>query len=165
MGHAILETEKIFFFLFWEKWLPQSENEFRNSTWTHLESKNGWSWQGPLAPSVPSPTPAGTVTAWCPGLCLSSFWRASRRLPNLSGETMPVLCHLHSAEGLPHVRSGLPVFLSVPIASRPGTEHYWREPVSVLFVPSLQLFMGTDEIPQSLLFSRLNSPGSLSLSS
>lgn len=157
----MLETDKIFFFLLWERWLPQPENEFRNTTWTHLESQHGWSL---LGPSGPSPAPAGTLRAGCSGLRPSSFWWPSRRrFPNLSGKTVWVLCHLHSAEGLPDAQSELPVFQSVPIASCSGTGHHWREPGSVLFAPSLQLFMGTDKIPQSLLFSRLNSPGSLSL--
>lgn len=139
----MLETDKIFFFLLWERWLPQPENEFRNTTWTHLESQHGWSL---LGPSGPSPAPAGTLRAGCSGLCPSSFWWPSRRrFPNLSGKTVWVLCHLHSAEGLPDAQSELPVFQSVPIASCSGTGHHWREPGSVLFAHSIQMFVDIDD--------------------
>ena len=40
-----------------------------------------------------------------------------------------------------------------------------EESGSILFTPSLQAFINTDEIPLSLLFSRVSSPSSLSLSS
>lgn len=40
----------------------------------------------------------------------------------------------------------------------------WRDPGTVLFAPSLQVFIDIAKVPPSLLFSRLNSCGSLSIS-
>ena len=54
-----------------------------------------------------------------------------------------------------------PVFQSVPTASRPVTEHYWEEHISVF---STQEFAHLDKISLSLLFSKQNSASSLSLS-
>lgn len=43
-------------------------------------------WRGPLCPSGPTPTPAGTPTAGCPGPYPDGFWRSSwRSLYNFSG--------------------------------------------------------------------------------
>lgn len=49
----------------------------------------------------------------------------------------------------PGVQRGPPVLQFVPIASDPVTGHL--EPVSILFVSSLQLFLYIDNIPTSLL--------------
>ena len=83
------------------------------------------------------------------------------RLRNLSGQPVPVLSHPHSKKVLPAVLREPPVFQSVPAASGPVTGHHWKEPGSVLFAPSLQVFMYIDKISLSRLFSELNSPRSL----
>lgn len=58
----------------------------------------------------------------------------------------------------------IPMFLFAPTASC-ITEHHWKEPVSVTFIPSCQVFIHIDEFTLSHLFSRLNRPSSSSLSS
>jgi len=65
----------------------------------------------------------------------------------------------------PDVQREPPMFQFVAMASCPVAGHHWKEPGSVTFTPSLQVFIHIDEIPSSLLFSRLNSPSPLSLSS
>ena len=88
-----------------------------------------------------------------------------RRLHNLPGQPVPVLSQPHSKKAIPDVQRDPPVFQFVPIASGPVTGHQWKEPGSILFAPSLQEFMYTNKVPLNLLFSRLNSRSSLSLSS
>jgi len=68
-------------------------------------------------------------------------------------------------KSVPDVQREPPVFQFVPIASGPATGHHPEEPGTVLFAPSLQLFMHIDEMLLSLLFSRQNSPSFPSLSS
>ena len=80
-------------------------------------------------------------------------------------QPVPVLGRLHREKLFPEVQEEAAVFQFVSTASGPVTEHHWKEPCSVLFSPSLQVFIYIDEIPLSLLFFRLNSPSSLSLSS
>jgi len=58
-----------------------------------------------------------------------------------------------------------PVFQFVPIASSPVPGHHRKEPGSLFFTSSLQMFVCIDEISLSLFFSRLNNPCSLSFSS
>ena len=53
----------------------------------------------------------------------------------------------------------------MPTASCPFTGHHREEPGSIVFAPSLQVFVHTEKIPLSLLFSRLNCPSCPSLSS
>ena len=86
-------------------------------------------------------------------------------LHNLSGHPVPVLGCPHSEKVFLDVQREPPVFHFVPIASGLVTGHHWKEPGSVLFAPSFQVSIYIDEIPLSLLFSRLNSPHSFSLSS
>ena len=43
----------------------------------------------------------------------------------------------------------------LPIASGPVTGHHWKEPGSILFAPSLEIFIYIGKIPLCLLFSRL----------
>lgn len=43
-----------------------------------------------------------------------------------------------------------PVFHFVSIASGPGTGHYWKEPGSTFFTPSLQIFRDAGKIPAEL---------------
>lgn len=58
-----------------------------------------------------------------------------------------------------------PVFQFVLMNSCPDTGHHQEESGSVLFTPSHLAFKHMDKISLSFLFSRLNSPCSLSLSS
>lgn len=79
---------------------------------------------------------------------------------------MPVLFYPHSRKVLPNVHREPLVFLSAPTASCSGTRH---TPLSrtwlCLFAFSLQAFTQIGKTPLSLLFCRLDSPSSLSLSS
>jgi len=84
--------------------------------------------------------------------------------PTASLQPVPVLRHLHSTAVLLVVRRNL-LCASVTIASCPGTGHHRAEPDSILFAPSLQTFIDTNEIPLSLLFFRISRPSSLSLTS
>ena len=86
-------------------------------------------------------------------------------LHNLYGQPVPVLSHPRGKEVFPHVQTEPPMFRFVPTASGLVTGHHWKEPGSVFFAPSLQVFIYVDMIPLSLLFSRLKSPSSLRLSS
>jgi len=74
-----------------------------------------------------------------------------------------MLHHPHGTEFLPGVQKEPPMFQFAPTASCSGL--HLQEPGSVIFELSLQAFRDIDEIPLNLLFSRLNSPSSLSLSS
>jgi len=47
-----------------------------------------------------------------------------RRLHNLPGQLVPVLCHPQREEVLPHVQMELPVLQFVPIAPCPVTGHH-----------------------------------------
>ena len=47
-----------------------------------------------------------------------------RRLHNLPGQPVPVLCHPQREEVLPHVQTELPVPQFVPIAPWPVTGHH-----------------------------------------
>ena len=47
-----------------------------------------------------------------------------RRLYNLSGQPVPVLCHPQSEEVLPHVQTELPMLQFMPIAPCPVTGHH-----------------------------------------
>jgi len=86
------------------------------------------------------------------------------RLHNLSGQPVPGLSHPHSEKAFPDVQTEPPVFQFVLTASGPGTGHHWKEPGSIFLIPSHPILIYMDEIPLCLLFSRLNSPSSLSLS-
>ena len=54
-----------------------------------------------------------------------------RRLHNLSGHPVPVLCHPQSEEVLPHVQLELPV----PVAPCPVAGHHWKESGHILNGP------------------------------
>ena len=85
---------------------------------------------------------------------------------NLLGQPVPALSQPYSEKVFPHVQREPPVFQFVPIASGPVTAYHWKEPGSIFFATSLQVFLYIDKIlPSSLLFSRLNSPDSLRFSS
>lgn len=71
----------------------------------------------------------------------TSEYPQRRRLYNLSGKPVQELRHPHSQKVLPEVQREPPGFRCVPIVSGPATGHHWKEPVSVLFSPSPQVFM------------------------
>ena len=133
--------------------------------WNSTESQNVWGWKGPQGLPHPASALAGSARAACPGQCPGCFGRSPRRLHNLSGQPVPVLHHPHSTEVLPGVLKEPPILQFVPIAPCPGTGHHWKESDFILIVPSLQVFVGIDEISVSILFSALNRPSSLSQSS
>jgi len=65
------------------------------------------------------------------------------RLHSFSGQPVPVLGHPRSEKlFLFHT-----VFQCVPNAFSPVTEHGWKEPGSIQFALSLQVFVYVDEIP------------------
>jgi len=97
------------------------------------------------------------------GLTAFEYLQA-QRINKFPVQPVPVLSHPHSEKMFPDVQREPPVFQLVLIASGPVPGHHREEPGSALFAPSLQVFMYIDEIALSLLFSRLNSPSSLSLS-
>ena len=90
----------------------------------------------------------------------------SRRLLKISKEETPVsLVNFCTALSLSQHRnaSKCSKVISVQVCAHRlflGTGHHWEKPGSAFFTPSLQVFIGIDEIPLSLLFSRLNSPSS-----
>jgi len=47
----------------------------------------------------------------------------------------------------PDVQREPPVFLFVPTAAGPVTGHHWKEPGSVFFAPSLQVFAHVEDPP------------------
>lgn len=56
-------------------------------------------------------------------------------------------------------------FSLCPFVSGALTGHDWKETLSLLFAPSLELFVYTKKIPTTLFFFQLSSPSSLSLPS
>jgi len=88
-----------------------------------------------------------------------------QRLHNLPGQPVLLCGHPDSEKAFPDVQREPAVFQCVPVASGPVTGHHCKESGSI-FTPSVHLFVHIDEITTtSLLFSRLSSPSSLSLSS
>jgi len=73
-------------------------------------------------------------------------------LQHLSGQPVPVFSHPHSKKVFPDIRMESPVIHFVPIASGPFTGHRGKEPDSVLFTPSLQVFIDFDDIPHAPSF-------------
>lgn len=55
-------------------------------------------------------------------------------------------CHLHSIEVLPDIQTDTHVFQFVPFATYPGPGQHWKQPASILFAPSFQVFMNTDPL-------------------
>jgi len=86
------------------------------------------------------------------------------RLHDFSGQPVPVLGHLHSEKVFPDVQKEPPVFglCPLPLILLLGTT---VKSLSSSSLHSPSIFVYTAEILLSLLFSRLNSPSSLSLSS
>lgn len=108
---------------------------------------------------------AGPPGARCPGPCPGRFWICpGKEIPQTFWAIFPVLYHPHSKEGFLHVQREYPMFQFVSIACCLLTKHHWKETRSVLYSTSLQVFVNLDKISPSLLFSRLNSPNSLSFS-
>ena len=56
-----------------------------------------------------------------------------RRLHNLPGQPVLVLCHPQREEVLPHVQMELPMLQFVPIAPCPVSGHHWKESGPILF--------------------------------
>lgn len=71
-----------------------------------------------------------------------------------SGQSVPVLSHSQSKKVF-WCSEGTPVFHFVPVDSGPGTGHLWKETGSVPYAPSRQVFVYSDEIPLSFLWSSL----------
>ena len=72
------------------------------------------------------------------------------RLHNLSGQPVPVLGHPHSKRVFPDVQREPPVFQCVSIGSGPVTGHCRKEPGSVFFIPSCQVFIYINKFPPEL---------------
>ena len=70
-----------------------------------------------------------------------------RRLYNLPGQPVPVLCHPQREEVLPHVQLELPLLQFVPVAPCPVTGHHWKESGPILLTPTLQIFVGIYKVP------------------
>ena len=131
-----------------------------------IQSQNGWRGKGLLDPSGPTPHSSrdSRARAQAQAHVQVAFEDLQVGDSTSSGQPVAVLHHPHSTELLPGVPRVLPVLHFVSIASCPVTVHHWTEPASVLFEPFLQVFIHINEISLSLLFSRLNSPSSHSLS-
>ena len=65
-----------------------------------------------------------------------------RSLCILLGQPIPALRHRCSQRVFPDVHRDPPVSQCVPVTPCPVTGRYWKEPGSVLFVPSLQVSTG-----------------------
>lgn len=107
---------------------------------------------------------AGALTlAGCPGPCPDGFW-VSPKLETPQSP-WPTCSHVQSPLQSKSVTwcSDRASCFSFHAFS-PLTGHQWKWPISALFAPSPQAFICIEEIPLSLLSSRLNSPSSHSLS-
>ena len=58
-----------------------------------------------------------------------------RRLHNLPGQPVPVLCHPQSEEVLPQVQTELPMLQFVPVAPCLVTGHHWKELGLIILTP------------------------------
>lgn len=115
-------------------------NKFHRSCSIIIELKDGWCWQGPLPPSGPTPAPAGTPKAGCPGPHPGNFCRSSRkRLHSLWTACASALSPAQhkSAAWCSEGTSSAPVCAS-SLGSFSG--HHWKEPGSNFFAPSLHAF-------------------------
>lgn len=112
----------------------------RTIGWLRLEGTTGTIWFN-LFSSM-------DTQSRCPGLHPGGFWRSLwRKFHNLPQQPMPVFHHLCNTQVLPDNWIEPPVFWFVLPTSCPGTGHHWKEPGSVFFAPSLQVFIDVDEIP------------------
>jgi len=64
-----------------------------------------------------------------------------RRLHNLSGQPVLVLCHSHNQEVLPHIQMQFLLFQFVPIAPCPVAGHHRKEFGPILLTPALKIFL------------------------
>ena len=69
------------------------------------------------------------------------------RLHNFPGKPLPVLGHPHREKAFPDVQMEAPLFQLVSIVSCHVTGHHYKEPGSVLFALSLQVFVYIGKIP------------------
>ena len=132
---------------------------FRITEWWRLEGTSG---RHPVQPPLLQQVHLEPVAQDRVQMASEYLW--GRRLHNLFGQPVPVLGDPHSEKVFPDVQRESSVFWCVHTASGPP-RHHWKVAGSVFSAPSLQEFIYIDEIPLSLLFSRLNSPSSLSLPS
>lgn len=83
--------------------------------------------------------------------------------PQPPQQPMPGLSHLYSKKCSIIYKQNFPCFKLCPLPC-PVTRNHREEPGSLYFSPSDEAFTHTDKTPLNLLFSRLDSPISLSLS-
>lgn len=102
-----------------------------------------------------------TPRAGCLGQCPDGFWSKDTPQP-FWAICASTLCHPHGKEVLPGVQRETLIFQLMPTAFCAGTGQY---PDSVFIASSLQIFLYILRSSQSLLFSRMISYSSLSLSS
>jgi len=95
---------------------------------------------------------------------MASEYLQKGKLHYFPGQPVPALSQPHGKWVFPDVQTERPLFQFVLIASGPVTEHHRKEPGSIFFAPSLQVFIDFSKLPLSLLFSSLNSPSSFSFS-
>lgn len=120
--------------------------DHRITAWLRLAETSGsiWSTQS----RVPSPAARQLLETF------------EEKTPQPLENLFRCLVILKAQKHISMFRHSVSVFHLVPMASCLGTGHHWKETGSILFAPSLQIFMDTDidEIPLSLLSSMLNSP-------
>jgi len=98
------------------------------------------------------------------GVQLTFEYLQGWRLHNLSGQSVPLLSLPCSKKVFSCVQIEFLFIPFVLIASCFLSGHHWEESLCLIFIPpSHQVFMHVGKIPWSLLFSRVNSPSSLSL--
>lgn len=66
-------------------------------------------------------------------------------LHSLPGQLMPVPGHPDSKNLFPCIHIEVVVFQFAPVTSFFVTGHHWKESLSILYAPSLQMFMHIDE--------------------
>lgn len=88
-----------------------------------------WGLEGTSGDHPPqAPAKAGSLQEDAQGSFLAGFERLQRRLHNLIGQPVPVLCHPHSENILSHVQIEIPVFQFVPGAPCSVTGNHQKEP-------------------------------------
>lgn len=73
--------------------------------------------------------------------------RLSRQLLKISKEVTIQPLWANYTSFWPPTQTEPPVFWFAPMNSCPGTRNHWKEPGSVLFAPSIEVFIDVDEIP------------------
>ena len=106
-------------------------------------------WKGPLEVIWSNPPPqVGPPKASCPGPSLDGFWISPRmETLQLFWATCASVRSFSQWKVSPAVQREPPVFQFVPIASALITGHHRKEPGSILFTPSIQLFIYIDKVP------------------